>query len=145
MVNNELKYKANVVRDLIELPEVPCRPSEINQVILNLLVNAAQSIDGSHGTITIRNGSDGDTVWFEVEDTGSGTAGEHLPRIFDPFFTTKPIGKGTALGLSISYGIVHKHHGRITVRTVVGQGSAFRVTLPLRQPDVGDGAAPDAP
>lgn len=144
VVNNELKYKADVVRDLVDLPDVQCRPSEISQVILNLLVNAAQSIDGSHGTITIRNGSDGEMAWFEVEDTGSGIAGEHLPRIFDPFFTTKPIGKGTGLGLSISYGIVQEHHGRITVRTVVGQGSAFRVTLPLRQPDAGTSAAPGA-
>lgn len=145
VVNAELKYKADLVCDLIEAPEVECRASEINQVIMNLLVNAAQAIGDERGTITIRNGFDDHQVWFEIEDTGSGISQDQLKRLFDPFFTTKPVGKGTGLGLSISYGIVQKHHGRITVRTVVGQGSAFRVTLPIEQPAAGSAAPRNAP
>ena len=145
LVNNEIKYKADVVREYVEIPDVECHASEINQVIMNLLVNAAQAIGPERGTITVRNGNDDGHVWFEISDTGSGIAQASLARIFDPFYTTKPVGKGTGLGLSISYGIVQKHHGRITVRTEVGQGSTFRVTLPIKQPVAGGGAARDAP
>ena len=101
---------------------------------MNLLVNAAHAI-AERGTITVRTGRDGNEVWVEVADTGSGIAPENLKRIFDPFFTTKPVGKGTGLGLSLSYGIVQKHHGRIEVRSEVGKGTAFRVALPLQQPE----------
>ncbi len=133
IVNNEIKYKADVVRDYGELPEVECLPSEINQVIMNLVVNAAQAIGEERGTITIRTGRDagGEQVWIEVQDTGSGIPKEHLSRVFDPFFTTKPVGKGTGLGLSLSYGIVQKHHGHIDVSSEPGQGTCFRITLPI--------------
>lgn len=134
VVNNELKYKADVVRELVQVPDIECRASEINQVIMNLLINAAQAIGADRGTITIRNGTDGALVWFEVADTGSGIDKTSLARIFDPFYTTKPVGKGTGLGLSISYGIVQKHHGQIQVRSAVGQGTSFRVELPIVQP-----------
>lgn len=134
VVSNEIKYRADVVREFATVPDIQCHPSEINQVIMNLLVNAAHAIGAQRGTITVRLGCARDQVWFEVEDSGAGIAQEHLARIFDPFFTTKPVGKGTGLGLSISYGIVQKHHGQITVRTELGQGSAFRVTLPVAQP-----------
>jgi len=107
-------------------------PSQLNQVFMNLLVNAAQAIE-KMGTITVRTGSGSDEVWVEVEDTGKGIPAEHLNRIFDPFFTTKPIGKGTGLGLSLSYGIVQKHHGRIEVKSEAGKGSTFRIWLPVRQ------------
>jgi signal transduction histidine kinase len=101
---------------------------------MNILVNAAQSIE-TQGTITLTSGvRDGEEVWVEIADTGKGIAPEHLNRIFDPFFTTKAVGKGTGLGLSLSYGIVQKHRGRIEVRSVVGQGTTFRVALPVRQP-----------
>lgn len=133
VVFNEIKYKADVVRDFGSMPEIQCLPSEINQVILNLIVNAADSIGAERGRITIRTGTLDSTVWFEVEDTGSGIDEESLSRIFDPFYTTKPIGKGTGLGLSLSYGIVKKHHGRIDVQTVVGTGTKFRVALPIEQ------------
>ena len=133
IVNNEIKYKAQLVREYGTLPEIECLPSQLNQVFMNLLVNAAHAIE-EQGTITVRTGVRGaDEVWVEVSDTGRGIAPEHMNRIFDPFFTTKPIGKGTGLGLSLSYGIVHKHHGRIEVESAVGRGTTFRITLPVRQ------------
>ncbi len=134
VVNNEIKYKAEVVKEYGVLPQIECLPSQLNQVFLNLLVNAAHAMpDGARGTITLRSGCDDRQVWIEVEDTGSGIAPENLKRIFDPFFTTKPIGRGTGLGLSLSYGIVHKHGGRIEVKSELGKGTTFRVTLPLTQ------------
>lgn len=115
IVNNEIKYKADVVKHYGALPEVQCLPSELNQVFMNLLVNAAHAITAERGTITISTGVEGPNVWVEVADTGAGIAQENLKRIFDPFFTTKPVGKGTGLGLSLSYGIVQKHSGRMEV------------------------------
>lgn len=139
IVNNEIKYKADVVKDYATLPDVHCLPSELNQVFMNLLVNAAQAIQGERGTITIRTGHTADTVWVEVADTGSGISPEHLTHIFDPFFTTKPVGQGTGLGLSLSYGIIQKHQGRITVQSEPGQGTCFRITLPVDgHPPTGD-------
>jgi two-component system NtrC family sensor kinase len=134
IANNEIKYTAQVVREYGVVPEVECMASQLNQVFLNLLVNAAQAIVG-HGTITLRTGSEAGNAWVEIEDTGSGIPAENLNRIFDPFFTTKPVGKGTGLGLSISYGIVRKHNGHIAVRSSPGQGTNFRVTIPLQQHD----------
>ncbi len=131
IVNNEIKYKADVVKQYGSLPLVRCLASELNQVFLNLLVNAAHAIAHERGTIVVRTGSAGAEVWVEVEDDGCGIAPEHLQRIFDPFFTTKPVGKGTGIGLSLSYGIVKKHAGRIDVDSKVGRGTRFRVTLPV--------------
>ena len=133
IVNNEIKYKADVVKQYGALPEVQCLASELNQVFLNLLVNAAHAITAERGTITLRTGAEGDQVWVEVGDNGGGIAPENLSRIFDPFFTTKPVGKGTGLGLSLSYGIVKKHGGRIDVRSELGRGTTFRVVLPVRR------------
>jgi hemerythrin-like metal-binding protein len=132
VVANEIRYKAEVVKQYAGLPSVECMPSQLNQVFMNLLMNATQAID-QKGTITIRTGKSGEEVWAEVADTGKGISPENLSRIFDPFFTTKPIGKGTGLGLSLSYGIVQKHHGRIEVKSEVGKGSTFRVCLPVQQ------------
>ncbi len=129
---NEIKYKANVVKEYAGLPEVECMPSQLNQVFMNMLMNATQAID-THGTITVRTGSIGNEIWVEVEDTGKGIPPENMNRIFDPFFTTKAIGKGTGLGLSLSYGIVQKHHGRIEVKSEVGKGTNFRISLPVKQ------------
>jgi len=133
IVNNELKYKADVERCYEPIPEVECVPSQINQIVLNLLVNAAHAMGADRGRIVVRTGCDGDIVWFSVEDNGCGIPAEHLSRIFDPFFTTKPAGKGTGLGLSITYGIVQKHHGTIDVQSS-SAGTTFRVTLPICQP-----------
>ena len=129
MVRNELKYKAEVVKEYGGISEIECFPSQLNQVFMNLLVNAAQAIE-ERGRVTIRTGEDDEVVWVEVEDTGHGIEPTNLTRIFDPFFTTKPVGKGTGLGLSLSYGIVQNHGGRIEVRSELGKGSVFRVILP---------------
>lgn len=134
VVNNELKYKAEVVRDFGDLPDVECIISQINQVIMNLLVNAAHAIE-DFGKITVRTRQSGQQVTIEVEDTGKGIAKEHQDRIFEPFFTTKPIGKGTGLGLSLSFNIVQKHNGCIEVSSTPGEGTCFRIILPVNQPE----------
>ena len=134
IVSNEVKYKADVVKEYGDIPDIECLPSQINQVMMNLVVNAAHAIGDKRGTITVRTGRlDDDHVWIEVGDNGSGIARENLTRIFDPFFTTKPIGKGTGLGLSLAYGIVQKHGGRIDIDTEIGRGTVFRIVLPIRQ------------
>jgi signal transduction histidine kinase len=130
---NELKYKVTLEKHYSKLPLVQCRPSELNQVFMNILLNASHAID-ERGTITVTTGVAGEEVWIEIQDSGHGIPDEILQRIFDPFFTTKPVGSGTGLGLSISYGIVKKHNGRIEVRSAQGEGSCFRITLPIRQP-----------
>ncbi|MEI7612540.1 MAG: ATP-binding protein [Betaproteobacteria bacterium] len=129
IVWNEIKYKAEVIKEYAGLPDIECIASQINQVYLNLLVNASHAIE-ERGTITLRTGFDEDEVWVEIEDTGKGIKPEHLGRVFEPFFTTKPVGKGTGLGLSLAYGIVQRHHGRLDVRSEVDKGTVFRVTLP---------------
>lgn len=131
IAHNEIKHKAEVVKEYGELPLVECLPSQVNQVVMNMLVNAAQAIEG-RGRITIRTGAANGHAWFEIADTGKGIAPEHLKRVFDPFFTTKPVGQGTGLGLSVSYGIVQKHKGRIEVTSRVDEGTTFRVWLPLK-------------
>lgn len=131
VVWNELKYKAEVVKQYGRIRNIVCIPSQLNQVFMNLLVNAGQAIE-EHGRITIRTGQDEGNVWVEVEDTGKGIMPEHLERIFDPFFTTKPVGSGTGLGLSLSYGIVKKHGGHIEVKSEPGKGTRMRVLLPIK-------------
>ncbi len=140
IVQNEIKYHADVVKEYGDIPEVECLPSQLNQVFMNLLVNAAHAIEGPRGTITLRSGRVDGEVWIEVADTGKGIAEEVLGRIFDPFFTTKAVGKGTGLGLSLAYGIIQKHNGRIEVHSEVGQGATFRVTLPMTHPGSIDAA-----
>jgi len=131
VVWNELKYKAEVIRELSDIPAVECVPAQINQVFMNLLVNAAQAIE-HQGKIFVRSGTENSQVWFEIEDTGQGMSEEVQNRIFEPFFTTKPVGKGTGLGLSISYDIiVKKHGGRLDVRSTLGKGTCFRIWLPV--------------
>jgi signal transduction histidine kinase len=134
VVWNELKYKAEVIRELGDIPPVNCVPAQINQVFMNLLVNAAQAIE-QQGKIFVRSGMENQHVWFEIEDTGTGMSEEVRNRIFEPFFTTKPVGKGTGLGLSISYDIiVKKHGGRMDVTSSPGKGTCFRIWLPLQAP-----------
>jgi two-component system NtrC family sensor kinase len=140
IVNNEIKYRADVIKEYGSIPEVECLPSELNQVFMNLLVNASHAIAAERGTIRIRTGGDGQQVWVEVADSGCGIARENLARIFDPFFTTKPVGKGTGLGLSLSYGIVKKHNGQIDVSSEIGKGTTFRVTIPVRHAAAENGA-----
>ena len=142
VVWNELKYKADVVKEYGGIPEIECIPTQINQVFMNLLMNAVQAIK-EHGRIIIRTGQEGENVWVEVEDTGSGIESKILHRIFDPFFTTKPVGKGTGLGLSLSYSIVQQHGGHIEVRSEVGKGTTFRVVLPVQSGGSHNGASAD--
>ena len=129
VVWNELKYKTEVVKEFAGIPQMECFPLQLNQVFMNLLVNASQAIE-EHGTITIRTGHDEAHSWVEVQDTGRGIKPENLSRIFEPFFTTKPVGQGTGLGLSLSYGIVKKHGGRFEVSSTLGTGSTFKVIFP---------------
>lgn len=130
IVNNEIKYKATVVKNYGHIPEIHCIGSQLNQVFMNLLVNAAHAIK-DQGKITIETGLRDGEVFVCISDTGVGIPAENLNRIFDPFFTTKPVGKGTGLGLSLSYGIVKRHGGRIEVESTVGVGSRFTVFLPV--------------
>ena len=132
IVANEVKYKAEVTKDYGDIPEVECLPSQINQVFMNLLVNAAHAIE-ERGTIAIRTRADGDQVLVQVTDSGKGIPAENLKRIFEPFFTTKPVGKGTGLGLSLSYSIVQKHSGKIEVESEVGKGTTFSLRLPVKR------------
>ncbi|MDD5758668.1 MAG: ATP-binding protein [Desulfobulbaceae bacterium] len=129
---NEIKYVATLNRELGDIPRIKCHSQQLGQVFLNLLINAAQAIEGE-GAITVRTWSDDLNVYVSVSDTGRGIPPELLPRIFEPFFTTKEIGKGTGLGLSISYGVVKKHGGSIRVESEVGKGSAFTVVLPIER------------
>ena len=140
IVLNELKYKCEVKKEYADIPDIECLPSQLNQVFMNMMVNAGHAIE-AHGLLTLRTGADGDQVWVEFEDNGKGIAPEHLKRIFDPFFTTKPVGKGTGLGLSLSYSIIQKHHGRIEVDSVLGRGTRFRVWLPVRHVETAEAEA----
>ncbi|WDG43630.1 ATP-binding protein [Pseudomonas synxantha] len=133
IVASELKYKADVIKHYAPLPDIECLASQLNQVVMNLVINAAQAMGPERGTITISNGVEGENIWLEVADNGCGIAPQTMQKIFDPFFTTKPVGEGTGLGLSLSYGIVKKHHGDISVSSEPGKGTTFRVVLPIRQ------------
>lgn len=130
VVNNEIKYKAEVRRNYGQLPPVRCLAAQLNQVFMNLIVNAAHAIDGT-GVITLSSGHSGSWVWVEVADTGCGMSLDVQKRIFEPFYTTKPVGKGTGLGLSLSFSIVQKHKGVIRVYSEPGKGSRFRVWIPM--------------
>ena len=134
IANNQIKNRAQIKLELGNLPLVACAPSQINQVLLNLLVNAAQAIpDGKEGLITVRTFSDGTFANIEIEDNGQGMSEEVLHKVFDPFFTTKDPGKGTGLGLSVSQKIIQNHKGSLTVVSTLGVGSTFKITLPFTQ------------
>ncbi|HUU16130.1 MAG TPA: ATP-binding protein [Sedimentisphaerales bacterium] len=125
VAGNEIKYDADVKTEFSELPLFFCHSGQINQVLLNILINAAQAIKSQErddrGTITIRTYASDDRVVCEISDDGPGIPPENISKIFDPFFTTKPVGKGTGLGLSVSYGIVvNKHNGELLVDSTVG-------------------------
>jgi two-component system NtrC family sensor kinase len=137
IVWNQLKYCCELHKEYGTLPPVLCLPSQLNQVFLNLLVNAAQAIE-ERGHIHLRTGAGDGLVWVEVEDTGIGMTADDMKHIFEPFFTTKPRGEGTGLGLPLSYGIIERHGGHIEVESQPGQGSRFRVVLPVRPPGVAE-------
>jgi two-component system, NtrC family, sensor kinase len=136
VARNEIKYDAELKTEFGDIPHVFCNPGQINQVFLNLLINAAQAIRSQQrqtkGAITVRTYQEGTDVVCEIEDDGPGIPAANLRKIFDPFFTTKPPGKGTGLGLSVSYDIiVNKHQGQISVESEENRGAKFTVRLPL--------------
>ncbi len=130
IVWNELKYKATVTKDYGDLPEVRCYPQQLNQVFMNILVNAAQAIE-KQGEIRIVTRAVDGQVEVAISDTGSGIPKENLSKIFDPFFTTREVGKGTGLGLNITYNIIQKHKGTIEVESEVGKGTTFTIRVPV--------------
>ncbi len=130
MVWNELKYKCQVTTNLGEVPSILCYPGQLNQVLMNLLVNAAQAIP-EKGEIIIETEATDTHIVIRISDTGVGIPEKHMSHIFNPFYTTKPVGTGTGLGLSISYGIIQKHHGTIDVESKVGEGTTFSIKLPI--------------
>ena len=130
IVWNELKYKSTVEKEYGELPLTKCYPQQLNQVFMNLLVNAAQAIE-KEGIIKIKTWSADGAIHISISDTGAGIPEEKINKIFDPFYTTKEVGKGTGLGLSISYDIVKKHNGEIHVRSEIGTGTEFLIHIPV--------------
>lgn len=130
IVWNELKYNAIVKKEFGEIPRTICNLGQLNQVFMNILVNAAQAIE-TQGEITIRTSRDTDYIYVTISDTGSGIPADKLNRIFEPFYTSKEVGKGTGLGLSIAYDIVKKHNGEIQVESEIGKGTTFTLLLPI--------------
>lgn len=133
IARNGIKDKAETHLQLGELPRIPCAPSQINQVLLNLLNNAAQAIDG-FGRIVVKTWAEDSAVFISVQDSGRGMSADVQARVFDPFFTTKPVGEGTGLGLSISYKIIQDHGGQIRVASEPGRGTRFLIRLPRPRP-----------
>jgi PAS domain S-box-containing protein len=133
VVWNEVKYKAKVEKNYGKIPPVECLAAQLNQVFLNLIINAVHALDESKGMglLTLSTGQEGDWVWVEVQDSGRGMSEDVQRRVFEPFFTTKPVGKGTGLGLSLSFNIVHKHFGRIELESAPEEGSRFKVWVPI--------------
>jgi two-component system NtrC family sensor kinase len=129
---NEIKYKASLIKDFGGLPMIQCNPGQLNQVFMNLLVNASQAIE-RQGEIRVKTWHESGTVRIAISDTGSGIPPDKLGRIFEPFFTTKEVGKGTGLGLSIAYDIIKKHSGTIEVHSTVGEGTTFTVSIPVAE------------
>jgi|SRR5450432_212142 len=132
LLHSSYKTKVEIIKKYGDLPEVDCFPGQINQVFMNILSNAIQSIPEA-GKIFISTRVTGDMVKVSVKDTGSGMTEETRKKIYDPFFTTKEVGKGTGLGLYISYGIIEKHNGKIEVFSNIGEGTEFVITIPINQ------------
>ena len=145
LIARPLLRRIEVEKHLGEIPSITCSPSQVNQVLLNLVTNSTQAMIRSGGRITVTTRREGaDAVAIEVTDNGRGIEADVLPRIFDPFFTTKEVGKGTGLGLSIAYKIVSQHGGRIDVTSTPGKGATFVVVLPVKPPPEMESAASDA-
>jgi|GEM_PF-3547725 len=133
IVANEVKYKAEVIKEYHDIPKIACIPSQVNQVVMNLLVNASHAIE-DRGEITIKTWLyDDKQVAIQIRDTGVGISAENVSKIFDPFFTTKPVGSGTGLGLWLSFSIIEKHSGQLLCDSEVGVGTAFTIVLPIEQ------------
>jgi signal transduction histidine kinase len=132
LLRNKYKDRITIEKKYGDIPQIECYPGQLNQVFMNILTNAIDAIDG-RGKVTIRTAKSNQMVQITISDTGSGIPEEIRSKIFEPFFTTKEVGQGTGLGLSISHGIIEKHLGRIDLSSVVGKGSEFVISLPLKQ------------
>lgn len=139
IANNELKYHCDIQTDLNPLPQTVCCAGQLNQVLVNLFVNAAQAFEepvfevlNRRGWLRVCTRCEGDSIIIEVSDNGPGMSDKVKRDIFNPFFTTKPVGKGTGLGLSIAYGILEQHNGCISVDSQLGRGTTFTLTLPVK-------------
>jgi two-component system NtrC family sensor kinase len=130
LLQHELKHGINIKRNYGNVPPFACYPGQLNQVFLNILINARQAI-GTRGEINITTHHEDARAFIEIADNGSGIPSEHLSRIFDPGFTTKGVGVGSGLGLSICYQIIRDHHGEINVTSEVGKGTTFTLILPM--------------
>ena len=130
IVWNELKYKVKLKKDYGNISHTKCYPQQLNQVFMNLLINASHAIE-KEGEIEIKSREENDVIFISISDTGCGIPEENLNRLFDPFFTTKEAGKGTGLGLSITYDIIKKHNGEIKVDSEIGRGTTFTIKLPV--------------
>ncbi|MDY6903253.1 MAG: response regulator [Thermodesulfobacteriota bacterium] len=130
VVWNELKYKVSLKKDYGQLPFVKCFPQQLNQVFMNILVNAAHAIEDK-GEVTITTQAENNMVVVRISDTGCGIAPENISKIFDPFFTTKEVGKGTGLGMNVAYNIIQNHGGTIDVKSEVGKGTTFEIRVPV--------------
>ena len=130
LVESKTKYKADISTEYTELPDICGMPGSINQVILNMLINAVQAIQ-DFGRIELKTRREGNFAVLEVSDSGKGISTDNLNHIFDPFFTTKDLDEGTGLGLSVSHGIVKRHGGKIEVESTPGLGTTFQIYLPL--------------
>ncbi|GAB2883376.1 hypothetical protein GCM10027046_09870 [Uliginosibacterium flavum] len=135
VLSREFNGRCELLRDYGEIPHVFCLASEINQVLMSVLLNAAQAI-GERGTISISTHREQDNAIIEITDTGCGIVPEAMPHIFDPFFTTKTIGAGTGLGLSVAYGTIQRHGGNIEIDSSPGKGSTVRISLPIKPGEV---------
>lgn len=140
VARNEIKYVAVVEKDFGEIPNIECSGGEINQVLLNIIINASQALQEQNrddfGKILIKTFQKGDYIYCKIQDNGPGIPKEYLGKIFDPFFTTKEVGKGTGLGLSISYDIiVNKHNGDLRAESIPGKGTTFIIKLPIQAPE----------
>ena len=134
IARNVLKYKANVRTSFGELPKIECRPSQINQIFLNILTNAAQAIEEEGEIVIVTKLHGPDQVSISITDNGCGIPEDNLSQLRDPFFTTKEVGMGTGLGLSIVDEIVRAHGGELVIESEVHKGSSFTILLPIKQP-----------
>jgi len=134
IIRNEIKYKTELNKNYSDVPLILCNPQKIGQVFVNILMNAAQAIEGK-GVITVKTYTKDEYVCIDITDTGCGIDPENITKIFDPLYTTKAPGAGVGLGLSVSYDIVRKYKGNIVFNSKLGEGTTFTVMLPLAAPE----------
>jgi two-component system NtrC family sensor kinase len=132
LLRNKYKNRIEIIKEYADLPPIECYPGQLNQVFMNILSNAIDAIEDK-GNITITTSSANGFIRISIKDSGKGIPEPLRAKIFDPFFTIKEVGKGTGLGLSISHGIIEKHKGSIRVKSVIGKGSEFIISLPAKQ------------